>query len=99
MLEFAKLANLEKTTMTQTKTIPSTDAQNNFGQILNDVVQNNTRYIIKRRTIPLAIVLSLSDFERIMASQDERKKMTHVVQELGYVYNLGETVQAKTENE
>jgi prevent-host-death family protein len=90
---------LDKTAMTKTKTIPSTDAQNNFGQILSDVVQNNTRYIIKRRTIPLAIVLSLSDFEQIMASQDERKKMTHVVQELGHVYNLGEPVQAKTENE
>jgi prevent-host-death family protein len=98
VLIFAKLANLEKIAMNETKTIPSTDAQNNFGQILNDVVQNNTRYVIKRRTIPLAIVLSLSDFEQIMASQDERQKMTHVVQELGHVYSLGETIQAKVEN-
>jgi prevent-host-death family protein len=99
MLVFAKLANLEKTDMSKTKTIPSTDAQNNFGQILNDVVQNNTRYVIKRRTIPLAIVLSLSDFEKIMANQDERQKMTHVVQELGYVYSLGETIKVQLENE
>lgn len=84
--------------MSKTKTIPSTDAQNNFGQILNDIVQNNTRYVIKRRTIPLAIVLSLSDFEKILADQDERKKMAHMVQELGHVYTLGETVQATTEN-
>jgi prevent-host-death family protein len=97
VLIFAKLANLEIIAMNETKTIPSTDAQNNFGQILNDVVQNNTRYVIKRRTIPLAIVLSLSDFEQIMANQDERQKMTHVVQELGHVYSLGETVQAKVE--
>lgn len=85
--------------MTKTKAIPSTDAQNNFGQILNDIVQNNTRYIIKRRSIPLAIVLSLADFEQIMANQDERQKMTCMVKELGYVYNLGETIQANADNE
>jgi len=85
--------------MAKTKTIPSTDAQNNFGQILNDVVQNSTRYIIKRRTIPLAIVLSLADFEQLMANQDERQKMTHVVRELGHVYSLGETILANSENE
>lgn len=85
--------------MTKTKTIPSTDAQNNFGQILNDVVQNNTRYIIKRRTIPLAIVLSLGDFEQIMTNQDERQKMTHMVKELGYVYSLGETIHANADKD
>jgi hypothetical protein len=34
-----------------TKTIPSTEAQNNFGRILDDVVQNDARYIIQRRNL------------------------------------------------
>lgn len=75
-----------------TKTIPSTEAQNNFGLILNDVIQNNTRYVIKRRNSPQAIILSLSDFEQILMSHDEQSKMIYVVRELSPVYNLGETI-------
>ena len=41
----------------RTKTIASTAAQNNFGQILDDVSQHNTRYIIKRRNSSQAIIL------------------------------------------
>jgi prevent-host-death family protein len=87
----ADLANLE-VSMT-TKTIPSTKAQNNFGRILDDVIQNGTRYVIKRRNTPQAILLSLPDFERLLvASEGERKEMGNVIRELSPVYNLGETV-------
>lgn len=76
-----------------TKTIPSTEAQNNFGRILDDIVQNNTRYIIKRRNTSQAILLSLSDFERLLvAGEDERKVVGNVVRELSPVYDLGKTV-------
>ena len=76
-----------------TKTIPSTEAQNNFGRILDDVIQNNTRYVIKRRNISQAILLNLPDFERLLAaSENERKQMGNVIRELSPVYNLGETV-------
>lgn len=76
-----------------TKTIPSTKAQNNFGRILDDIVQNNTRYVIKRRDTSQAILLSLSDFERLLAASDsERKEIKSLIRELGPVYNLGETI-------
>jgi len=76
-----------------TKTIPSTEAQNNFGRILDDVIQNDTRYVIKRRNISQAILLSLPDFERLLAaSENERKQMGNVIRELSPVYNLGETI-------
>lgn len=76
-----------------TKMIPSTEAQNNFGSILDDVTQNDTRYVIKRRNAPQAILLSLSDLQRILtANKIERREIETVIEELSPVYNLGETV-------
>lgn len=76
-----------------TKTISSTDAQNNFGRILDDVIQNDSRYIIKRRGLPQAILLNLSDFERLLASNDrERLAVGRLLREIGPIYQLGETV-------
>ncbi|RMG01397.1 MAG: type II toxin-antitoxin system Phd/YefM family antitoxin [Acidobacteria bacterium] len=51
-----------------TKIIPSTEAQNNFGCILDDVIQNDSRYVLKRRGLPQVMLLNLSDFERLLAS-------------------------------
>ncbi|MEW6173050.1 MAG: type II toxin-antitoxin system Phd/YefM family antitoxin [Bacillota bacterium] len=76
----------------KTKTIASTEAQNNFGRILNDVIQNNTRYIIKRRESPQAIILSLADFEQLLMNHNEQRKMVNMVRELTPVYSLGEAL-------
>jgi len=76
----------------QTKTIASTTAQNNFGQILDDVSQNHTRYIIKRRNVSQAIIFSLADVENLLSNQSEREKMQHLVRELSPIYHLGETL-------
>ena len=76
-----------------TKTIPSTAAQNNFGRLLDDAIQNHTRYVIKRRDVPQAVLLSLADFEKLLiASESERAELRQLVRELGQVYHLGETV-------
>jgi prevent-host-death family protein len=76
-----------------TKTISSTAAQNNFGRILDDVVQNDVRYVIRRRSSSHAILLSLADFERLLAAQeDERRELGGMIRDLSPVYNLGDTV-------
>lgn len=75
-----------------TKAIDSTDAQNNFGRILNDVVQNGTRYVIRRRHSPQAIILGLADFEQLLTNHKEQRKMVNMVRELTPVYTLGETI-------
>jgi len=91
MAILANITNLEVSVTT--KTIPSTEAQNNFGRILDDAIQNGTRYVIKRRDTPQAILLSLSDLERLLtANEIERKEIRNVIRELSPVYNLGETV-------
>jgi PHD/YefM family antitoxin component YafN of YafNO toxin-antitoxin module len=76
-----------------TKTIASTEAQNNFGQILDDISRNHTRYIIKRRHNSQAIILSLADFENLLNNQSEREKMQHLVREFSPVYSLGESIE------
>ena len=82
----------------ETKTIASTEAQNNFGRILNDVIQNNTRYVIKRHRTPQAIVLSLSDFEQILNNLPEQNKMTNIIRDLMPVYSLGEIITQPDDN-
>ena len=81
--------------MSTSKTIASTEVQNNFGLILNDVIQNSTRYIIKRHNFPQAIILSLADFEQLLTNQKEQDKMAQVVKELAPAYKIGETIEGK----
>ncbi|HQY92260.1 MAG: type II toxin-antitoxin system Phd/YefM family antitoxin [Caldilineaceae bacterium] len=77
----------------KTKTISSTDAQNNFGRVLDDVVQNSAKYVVQRRNQAQAIVLSLAEFERLLASPEiERMQVGRVIRELTPVYDLGREV-------
>jgi prevent-host-death family protein len=77
----------------KTKVIASTEVQNNFGRVLDDVVQNGTRYVVRRRSTSQAIILSISDFERILlADETERKKLEKVIHELSPVYSIGESI-------
>ncbi len=75
-----------------TKTIASTEAKNHFGGILDDIIQNNTRYVIKRRGTPQAIVLSLPDFEQVLHDKRKQDDIGKVIRELKPEYNLGETI-------
>ena len=76
-----------------TKTVSSTTAQNNFGRILDDVVLNDVRYIIKRRNTSQAILLSLSDFEQLLGAQEfERRELSNMIRELSPTYELGDPI-------
>lgn len=76
----------------KTKTIASTEAQNNFGRILDDIVQNNTRYVVKRRNLAQAVIISLADFEQLLTDTSEQQKMAKIVRELAPTYRLGEAL-------
>ena len=77
-----------------TKRIASTAAQNNFGKMLDDAVQNGTRYIIQRRNASQAILLSLADFESLLAGDaPKRKQLEKVIRELSPNYAVGETIE------
>lgn len=76
-----------------TKTIASTEAQNNFGRLLDDVVQHGTRYIIQRRNASQAVLLSLADLERILLGGEEgRSELGNVIRELSPTYSYGSAI-------
>lgn len=80
-----------------TKTVTSTEVQNNFGQIIDAVAQEHTRYIIKRRNVPQAIIMSLSDFRQLLLNPIEREKIDSMIRELTPVYQLGEDLDLSDE--
>jgi len=75
-----------------TKSISSTEAQNNFGRVLDDVTRNRTRYVIERRGVPQAIVLGFDDFTQVLTDESERKRMGAVLKEIRPEYHLGQVV-------
>ncbi|MBK7217337.1 MAG: type II toxin-antitoxin system Phd/YefM family antitoxin [Candidatus Promineofilum sp.] len=78
----------------KTRLVASTEAQNNFGRVLDDVVQNGTRYIIRRRNTSQAILLSIADFESLLSGDEtERHKLEKVVRELSPSYTFGESIE------
>ncbi len=74
------------------KTISSTKAKNHLGGILDDIIQNNTKYVIKRHGTPQAILLSLSDFEQVLGDEQKQNDIRSVIRELKPAYDLGETI-------
>ena len=78
----------------ETKVITSTEAQNNFGQIIDSVVQDRTRYVVKRRNVSQAIIMSLADFGQLLENSSDRQKMSDMIGELSPVYSLGDTIES-----
>lgn len=77
----------------QVKFIISTEAQNHFGRLLDDVAENHTRYVIKRFGHPKAVVISLDDFEKLLSSESEGHKVLEIIRESRPGYVLGETIE------
>jgi prevent-host-death family protein len=75
------------------KSISSTEAQNNFGRVLDDVTLNRARYVIKRRGTPQAVVLSFDDFASMLHDEGERSRIGSVLRELRPKYVLGEVIE------
>jgi prevent-host-death family protein len=91
MFKLANLDTFQEDAMV-IKSISSTQAKNNFGQVLDDVTQNHTRYVIKRRGVPQAIVLSFEDFAYVLSDEDEREQMDTILREIRPEYRLGHVI-------
>lgn len=78
------------------KSVSSTQAQNNFGQVIDDVIQTHTRYIVERRGTPKAVILSLDDFARILNDAKERQEMGSIIRGLQPEYGVGQVMKLKT---
>lgn len=81
------------------KSIGSTEAQNNFGRVMDDVTLNRARYIIKRRGVPQVIILSFDDFAYVLHDASERTRMSSVLRELRPQYSIGEVIEPERDLE
>jgi len=75
-----------------TRSISSTEAQNNFGRVLDDITHNRTRYVVERRGVPQAIILSFDDFAYLLNDDEERQQMSNVLREIRPEYHLGQVI-------
>lgn len=80
----------------ETKFIISTEAQNHFGQLLDDVAANGTRYIVKRFSAPKAAIISLEDLETLLAGESNGQTYLQVLQESRPTYSLGEPIEPQS---
>lgn len=80
----------------QIKLIISTDAQNHFGQLLDDVAASGTRYVVKRFGAPKAAIISLEDLETLLASESNGQTYLQVLQESRPTYTLGEPIEPRS---
>lgn len=69
------------------KTINSTQAQNNFGRLLDDVTEQGTRYLVQRFGKVKAAIVPLDDF-RCLLGQDDA--VAHLLRETNTIYSLGQ---------
>ena len=81
------------------KSINSTESQTNFGRVLDDVILNRARYIVKRRGISQVIILSFDDFAYVLRDAGERKRMDSILRELRPQYNIGEVMGPEEDSE
>jgi PHD/YefM family antitoxin component YafN of YafNO toxin-antitoxin module len=75
------------------KSISSTEAQNNFGRVLDDVTLNHARYVVKRRGASQVIILSFDDFAHLLQDDGERTRIGSVLRELRPRYTIGEVIE------
>lgn len=75
-----------------TKSISSTQAQNNFGRVLDDVTHRHTRYIVERRGVSQAILLSCEDFAHILDDESKRQQIGTILREVRPEYPIGQVL-------
>lgn len=70
-----------------TRTILTSEAKANFSQLVEDVYTSGTRYIVQRFGSPRAVIISLEDFQRLLAAEGLPVRSLH---ESRAAYQLGE---------
>jgi len=69
-----------------TRSIPSSEAKAKLAQLVDDVYSHGTRYVIQRFDSPRAVLISLQDYERLLAAD---KAGIQTLRESHVSYTLG----------
>lgn len=81
------------------KSISSTIAKNKFGQVLEDVTQNDVRYIIERHGIAKAVIISIEDLTNLLSDEEDRERIKKIVNEVRPQYEIGRPVNVEMTQE
>jgi prevent-host-death family protein len=65
-----------------TKTIKASDARQQFSQLINDVFRQENRVLIEKSGIPVAAIISASDFKRLARLEAERNRDFAILDEM-----------------
>jgi prevent-host-death family protein len=65
-----------------TKTMKASVARQQFSQLLNDVFRKESRVLVEKSGIPVAAIISASDFTRLGRLEAERNKDFAILDEL-----------------
>ena len=69
------------------RTINSTEAQNNFGRLLDDVTERGVCYLVQRFGKVKAAIIPLDDFRRLVGPGTPAAQL---LRETGPAYSLGQ---------
>jgi Phd_YefM. len=72
--------------------IGSTEAQNNFGRIMDSVTKDHVGFVIERRSVPEVWVISNSDLRDILSNSAQRKEIEKLLKNISSRNDLGETI-------
>jgi prevent-host-death family protein len=69
-----------------TKTMKASDARQQFSQLLNEVFRTETRVLVEKSGIPVAAIISASDFKRLAHLEQERAERFKILDEIGAAF-------------
>ena len=69
-------------TRSETKTVKSSEARQQFSELINQVFHKKTRVIVERSGIPVAAVISAEDLERLQQFEEQRERDFSVLDEI-----------------
>jgi len=81
------------------KSISSTTAKNNFGQVLEDINQNHVQYVIERHGIPKAVLISLEEFSNLLSNDKDRRQFQSILREIRPQYHIGQPLNVSPNQE
>jgi prevent-host-death family protein len=65
-----------------TKTMKASKARQQFSQLLNEVFREKSRVVVEKSGIPVAAIISASDFTRLARLEAERNKDFAILDEV-----------------
>ena len=77
-----------------TKAVPAFEAKTHFGQLLDEVDSRGSRFLVKRRGKPVAVIMGIEEFEDMLEVAEEEADPAFQVslKKAKKEYELGETI-------